>query len=58
MRLWHWIVGMFLGKAANGTAPEAPIAATNAQRRGHLDEEVDHRIRVIVDGRVQPHDMQ
>jgi hypothetical protein len=58
MRLWHWIVGMFRGKAANGTAPETPIAATNEQRRGHLREEVDHRLRVIVDGRVHPHAIQ
>ena len=58
MRLWHWIVGMFLRTAANGTAPETPLVATNAQRKGHLEEEVDLRVRIIVDGQVHPHAMQ
>lgn len=50
MRLWHWIVGMFI--------PETSIAATNEQRKSHLDQEVDHRLRVVLDGRVHPHALQ
>jgi hypothetical protein len=57
MHLLNWIVGIFRRKAADGTAPEAPIAGTNAQRKAGLDDEVKLRLGVI-DARVNPHNMQ
>ena len=56
MRLWHWIVRLFRGKAADGTAADMPIDTTNEWRNARLDEEVKHRLNVI-DAGVNPHNM-
>ena len=64
MRLWHWIVGIFRGKAADGTAADMPIDTTNEWRNARHDEEVQHRLNVMDAGvsshdmRVNPHDRQ
>jgi hypothetical protein len=47
MRLWHWIVGIFRGKAADGTAADMPIDTTNEWRNARHDEEVKHRLNVM-----------
>jgi hypothetical protein len=55
MRLWHWIVGMFRGKAADGTAADLPMDTTNEWRNARHDEEVRHRLNVGNAG-VHPND--
>ena len=57
MRLWHWIVGIFRGKAAVGTAADMPIDTTNEWRNARHDEEVKQRLNVM-DAGVNPHSMQ
>jgi hypothetical protein len=56
MRLWHWIVGMFREKAADGTGADTPIDTTNEWRNVRHDEEVKQRLNVM-DARVNPHNM-
>jgi hypothetical protein len=56
MRLWHWIVGIFRGKAADGTAADMPIDTTNEWRNARHDEEVKQRLNVM-DAGVNPHNM-
>ena len=57
MRLWHWIVGIFRGKAAEGTAADMPIDTTSEWRNARHDEEVKHRLNVM-DAGVSSHDMR
>jgi hypothetical protein len=56
MRLWHWIVGMFRGKATEDTAADLPIDTTNEWRNVRHEEEVKERLNVINAG-VNPHHM-
>lgn len=56
MRLWHWIVEIFRGKATDSTAADMPIDTANEWRNARHDEEVKHRLSVM-DARVNPHDM-
>jgi hypothetical protein len=56
MRLWHWIVRLFRGKAADGTAADVPIDTANEWRNARHDEEVKHRLNVM-DAGVNPHNM-
>ena len=55
MRLWHWIVGMFHGKAADDTTADLPMDTTNEWRNARHDEEVRHRLNVGNAG-VHPND--
>jgi len=56
MRLWHWIVGMFREKAADGTGADTPIDTINEWRNVRHDEEVKQRLNVM-DAGVNPHNM-